>query len=105
MVCEAYSSNLYTPAKSELTSRDDFFSEFNDDYQNISCYSMIENLHLEQLTPKELANLPIRLAAMPPLKYKHLMKQIKPINKKYPFSIHPNILLAMLLGMGVMVLA
>ena len=40
--CEAYSSNLYIPAKLELTSWDDlltwhdFFSEFNDDYQNIS---------------------------------------------------------------------
>ena len=65
---------------------------------------MIENLHLEQLMPKELANLPNRLAAMPPLKYQHLMKWIKPIDEKYPFSIHPNILLAMLLGMGVTVL-
>ena len=65
---------------------------------------MIENLHLEQLTLAELANLPNRLAAMPPLKYQHLMEQIKPINEKYLFSIHPNILLAMLLGMGVMVL-
>ena len=78
--CEVYSSNLYIPAKSELSSRDDsltwhdFFSEFNDDYQNISRYSMIENLHLEQLTPEELANLPNRLAAMPPLKYQHLME-------------------------------
>ena len=78
--CKAYSSKLYIPAKSELTSLDDsltqhdFFSEFNDDYQNISRYSMIENLHLEQLTPEEPANLPNRLAAMPPLKYQHLME-------------------------------
>ena len=107
--CEAYSSNLYIPAKSEQTSQDDsltwhdFYSEFSNDYQNISQYSMIENLHLEQLTPEELAKLPNRLAAISPLKYQHLMEQIKPINETYPFSIHPNILLAMLLGMGVMV--
>ena len=86
-----YSSNLHIPAKLELTSQDDsltqhdFFSEFNDDYQNISQYSMIENLHLEQLTPEELANLPDRLAAMPSLKYQNLMELIKPINKTYLF--------------------
>ena len=55
---------------------------------------MIENLHLEQLTPEELANLPNRFAAMPPLKYQHLMEQIKLIKEKYLFSIHPNVLLA-----------
>ena len=109
--CEVYSSNLYIPAKSELTSQDDsltqhnFFSEFSDDYQNISRYSMIENLHHVQLTPEELANLPNRLPAMPPLKYQLLMEQVEPINKKYPFSIHLNILPAMLLGMGIMILA
>ena len=66
---------------------------------------MIENLHLEQLTPEELTILPNRLAAMPRLKYHHLMEGIKPINEKYPFSMHPNSLFAVLLGMGVMVLA
>ena len=36
--CEAYSNNLYIPAKSELTSRDDtavrhiYFQQFNEDY-------------------------------------------------------------------------
>ena len=46
--CETYSSNLYIPAKSELTSRDDtvvrhaYFRQFNEDYQNLTKYSLIE---------------------------------------------------------------
>ena len=46
--CEAYSSNLFIPAKSELTSKDNtavrhiYFQQFNEDYQNITRYSFIE---------------------------------------------------------------
>ena len=40
--CEAYSSNLFIPAKLELTSKDNavvrhtYFQQFNEDYQNIT---------------------------------------------------------------------
>ena len=57
--CEAYSANIYIPAKSELTSHDPeltrhvFFLDFNEEYQNLTRYSMIEDLHFEQLTEKE----------------------------------------------------
>ena len=42
--CESYSNNLYIPAKSELTSRDDtlichnYFQQFNTKYQNLTKY-------------------------------------------------------------------
>ena len=58
--CEAYSSNLYIPAKSELTSRDDtvirhnYFQQFNEKYQNLTKYSLIEDLGIEKLTNKEI---------------------------------------------------
>ena len=48
---EAYSNNLYIPAKSELTSRDDtvvrhnYFQQFNTEYQNLTKYSLIEDRH------------------------------------------------------------
>ena len=44
--CEAYSSNLFIPAKSELTSKDNavvrhtYFQQFNEDYQNLTRYSL-----------------------------------------------------------------
>ena len=62
--CEAYSANIYIPAKSELTSHDSkltrhvFFLDFNEEYQNLTRYSMIEDLHFEQLTEKEKQELP-----------------------------------------------
>ena len=62
--CEGYSSNLYIPAKSELTSDDEtltrhvFFLHFNAEYQDLTKYSLIQQLNLPQLTPEELENLP-----------------------------------------------
>ena len=48
--CEAYSNNLFIPAKSELTSTDsslvrhNYFQKFNEEYQDITRYSLIEDL-------------------------------------------------------------
>ena len=45
--CKAYSSNLFISAKSELTTKDNavvrhtYFQQFNEDYQNITRYSLI----------------------------------------------------------------
>ena len=61
---EGYSSNLFIPAKSELTSEDEtltrhvFFLDFNDEYQDLTKYSLIQQLNLPQLTAKELEELP-----------------------------------------------
>ena len=62
--CEGYSSNLFIPAKSELTSEDEtltrhvFFLEFNNEYQDLTKYSLIQQLNLPQLMAKELEELP-----------------------------------------------
>ena len=61
--CKAYSNNLYIPAKSELTSRDNtvvrhiYFKQFNEDYQNLTKYSLIEELGIKELTEREIENL------------------------------------------------
>ena len=76
--CEAYSNNLFIPAKSELTSTDssmvrhNYFQQFNEQYQNITRYSLIEDLGIVQLTPKEIAEIPNRLTALPKLQFKEL---------------------------------
>ena len=93
--CEAYSSNLFIPAKSELTSRDNavvrhtYFQQFNEDYQNITRYSLIEDLGLIKLTEKEIENLPDHLTALPNLQFKELKRRLVEIKK--PFNIHSNI--------------
>ena len=76
--CEGYSSNLFIPAKSELTSEDEtltrhvFFLDFNDQYQDLTKYSLIQQLNLPQLTAKELEELPNRLTALQPMTLKPL---------------------------------
>ena len=93
--CEAYSSNLFIPAKSELTSKDNaavrhaYFQQFNEDYQNITRYSLIEDLGLIKLTKKEIENLPDHLTALPNFQFKELKRRLVEI--KEPFNIHSNI--------------
>ena len=93
--CEAYSNNLFIPAKSELTSTDsslvrhNYFQKFNEEYQNITRYSLIEDLGIVQLTPKEIAKIPDRLTALPKLQFKELKRRLVEI--KQPLNIHPNV--------------
>ena len=93
--CEAYSNNLFIPAKSELTStnssvvRHNYFQQFNKQYQNITKYSLIEDLGIVQLMPKEIAKIPDRLTALPKLQFKELKRRLVEI--KQPLNIHSNI--------------
>ena len=93
--CEAYSNNLFIPAKSELTSRDsslvrhNYFQKFNEEYQDITRYSLIEDLGIVQLTSKEIAKIPDRLTALPKLQFKELKRRLVEI--KQPLNIHSNV--------------
>ena len=93
--CEAYSNNLFIPAKSELTSTDsslvrhNYFQQFNEQYQNITRYSLVEDLGIVQLTPKEIAKIPDRLTTLPKLQFKELKRRLVEI--KQPLNIHSNI--------------
>ena len=93
--CEAYSNNLFIPAKSELTSTDsslvrhNYFQQFNEQYQNITRYSLIEDLVIVQLTLKEITKIPDRLTALPKLQFKELKRRLVEI--KQPLNIHSNI--------------
>ena len=101
--CEGYSSNLFIPAKSELTSEDEtltrhvFFLDFNIEYQDLTKYSLIQQLNLPQLTAKELEDLPNRLTALQPMTLNHLKDRIKPLALKYHFSVHLNVVLIILI--------
>ena len=103
--CEAYSNNLYIPAKSELTSRDDtvvhhnYFQQFNAKYQNLTKYSLIEDLGIEKLTNKEIESLPDHLAALPTLRFNELNRRLVEIKK--PLHIHSNTVAILLLIGGI----
>ena len=93
--CEAYSNNLFIPAKSKMTSADsslvrhNYFQQFNEQYQNLTRYSLIEDLGIVQLTPKEIAKIPDRLTALLKLQFKELKRRLVEI--KQPLNIHSNI--------------
>ena len=93
--CESYISNLFIPAKSELTSKDNtvvrhtYFQQFNEDYQNITRYSLTEDLDLVKLSQKEIENLPDHLTALPNLQFNELKRRLVEIKK--PFNIHSDI--------------
>ena len=99
--CEAYSNNLFIPAKSELTSTDsslvrhNYFQKFNEEYQDITRYSLIEDLGIVQLTPKEIAKIPDRLTALPKLQFKELKRRLVEI--KQPLNIHSNVSLILVM--------
>ena len=46
---------------------------------------------------KELEDLPNQLTALQPMTHNYLKDQIKPLTLKYPFSVHPNIVLIILI--------
>ena len=103
--CEAYSNNLNIPAKSELTSRNDmvvwhnYFQQFNSRYQNLTKYSLIEDLGIEKLTNKEIENLPDHLAALPTLRFNELKRRLVEIKKL--LHIHSNTVAILLLVGGI----
>ena len=97
--CEGYSNTITISAKSELTStvdipeRTTYFLAFNDQYQNISSYGIWAHITYDQLTKEEID----KFGMKPPMTLNHLRHRIKHIDEKYPWSMSPNIPLAILL--------
>ena len=69
--------------------RHNYFQQFNEQYQNITRYSLIEDLGIVQLTSKEIGKIPDRLMALPKLQFKELKRRLVEI--KQPLNIHSNI--------------
>ena len=102
--CEAYNSNLFIPAKSELTSKGDdslvrikFFIKFNEKYQDITTYGMFELLGFQKLTKKEMEELPMKISKLPPMTLNHLNKRIQAPDMSYPFSVPTSVIFIILM--------
>ena len=102
--CEGYSPNINIPAKSELTAqytpdgRSTFFLKFNAQYTNITAYGAWARLNITKLTPEQKAKLSMKLPELPPMTYEHLNKKLEELDYDYPWSVHPNILLFVIIG-------
>ena len=105
--CEGYSPSITIPAKSELTSqmdyqdRTDYFLGFNANYTQIPKYGAWVQLKLEDMTPEELDRLRMKLSELPPMNFETLNKKLPEMDMKYPWSIPPNFLLFIMIGLTV----
>ena len=93
--CEAFSSTLYIPAKSELTTTmqsltwSQFFFNYNFQYVKMSSFVVICEMTLAQLTPEELANLQAKIQTLKTMDIKLFDEKLKLIDQNYPLTLPP----------------
>ena len=91
--CEAFSSTLYIPAKSELTTTmqsltwSQFFLNYNFQYVKMSSFVVFCEMTFAQLTPEELANLQAKIQTLEPMDMKLFNKKLKLIDENYPLTL------------------
>ena len=97
--CEAFSSTLYIPAKSELTTtmqsltHSQFFLNCNLQYVKMSSFVVFRAMTFDQLTPKELANLQAKIQTLEPMDMKIFNEKFKLINEDHPLTLPPWLIL------------
>ena len=89
--CEAFSSTLYIPVKTELTAtmqsltRSQFFLQ----YIKMSSFVVFQEMTFEQLTTEELAALHAKVQTLEPMNMKLFNEKLKLIDENYPFTLPP----------------
>ena len=98
--CEAFSSTLYIPAKSELTTimqsltHSQFFLNYNLQYVKMSSFVVFCAMTFDQLTPTELTNLQAKIQTLEPMDMKIFNEKLKLINEDYPLTLPPWLILS-----------
>ena len=98
--CEAFSSTLYIPAKSELTTtmqsltHSQFFLNYNFQYVKMSSFVVFSAMTFDQLTPEELTNLQAKIQTLEPMDMEIFNKKLKLINEDYPLTLPPWLILS-----------
>ena len=105
--CEAYSTSIYIPAKSELTAtmqsltRSQFFLDYNFQYTNVSNYVVLYKTNFATLNKEEIALLKAKIMKLPTMPMDIFDKTLETIDENYPFSLSPKLILALLILTGV----
>ena len=105
--CEAYSTSIYIPAKSELTAtmqsltRSQFFLDYNFQYTNVSNFVAWYKTDFATLTKEEIAVLKAKIMKLPTMPMDIFDKTLETIDENYPFSLSPKLILALLIITGV----
>ena len=108
---ETFSASIYIPAKSELTAtlqsitRSQFFLNYNFNYTNVSNFLVWYNLSFAKLTETEIKTLKAKMLQLPPMSMDVLDNVIDNINENYPFTFSPKLILAVLVTVGICIIA
>ena len=109
--CEAYLASIYILAKSKLTAtlqsitRSQFFLECNFNYTNVSNFLVWYKLDFAKLTNKEIEALKAKMLKLPTMSMELFDNVLENIDEDYPFSLSPKLILALLITMGICVIA
>ena len=105
--CEAYSSSIYIPAKSELTAtmqsltRSQFFLDYNFNYTNVSNFVVWYKTDFVNLTKEEVESLKAKVLKLPTMSMDIFDIALKTIDEHYPFPLSPKLILALLVITGI----
>ena len=100
--CETYSTSIYIPAKSELTTtmqsltRSQFFLDYNFNYTNVSNFIVWYKTDFVNLTKEEIEALKAKILKLPTMSMDIFDKALETIDEHYPFSLSPKLILALL---------
>ena len=104
--CKAYSASIYIPAKSELmttlqaVTRSQFFLDYNFNYTNMSNFLIWHKTNFATLTTDEIKTLKAKMLKLPTMLMDIFRKVLGNVDGKYPFSMSPKLILALLVLTG-----
>ena len=105
--CKAYSASIYIPAKLELTAtihsvtRSQFFLEYNFNYTNVTNFLVWYKTDFTNLTNEEIESLKAKVLKLLTMSMDIFDKVLENIDEKYPFSLSPKLILALLVAIGI----
>ena len=109
--CKAYSASIYIPAKSELMAtlqsitRSQFFLEYKFNYTNVSNLLVWYKLNFAKLTNEEIKTLNAKVLKLPTMSMEMFDNVLENIDENYPLSLSPKLILALLVSVGICVIA
>ena len=109
--CETYSASIYIPAKSELMAtlqsitRSQFFLEYNFNYTNVSNFLVWYKSDLAKLMKEEIETLKAKMLKLPTMSMELFDNVLENIDENYPISLSPKLILALLISVGICVIA
>ena len=109
--CKTYSTSMYIPAKSELIvtlqsiTRSQFFLKYNFNYTNVSNFLVWYKSDFVKITNEEIKTLKAKVLKLPTMSMEMFDNVLKNIDENYPLSLSPTLIWALLVSVGVYVIA